>query len=93
MNKKRLISRVAEATGLPREKIEVSVALIFATITNSLKPGNDVRVARFGAFVLQRRAPKRGRNPKTGAPLFIPAGYRTKFKPGKRLVERLNGQE
>jgi len=42
-------------------------------IRDSLVKGEEVKISGFGKFVLQDKAPRKGRNPKTGEPMTIKA--------------------
>jgi integration host factor subunit beta len=44
----------------------------------------------FGSFRVRERGARRGRNPKTGDPVSIPAKRVPYFKPGKELKELIN---
>ena len=53
--------------------------------------GRRVELRGFGAFSTRARAPRTGRNPRTGAAVKVDAKKVPYFKPGKELRERLNG--
>ena len=59
-------------------------------ITDSLKRGNEVRLVGFGTFAVAKRAASKGRNPRTGEPINIPASKQPKFKAGKALKDAVN---
>lgn len=48
-----------------------------------------VKLGDFGTFEVKLRRERRGRNPRTGDKLMIPASIYPKFKPGRRLKERV----
>ena len=60
------------------------------TIAAELKSGGDVRLVNFGTFLVTNRQATKGRNPRTGAPINIPASKQPKFRPGKLLKEAVN---
>ena len=90
MNKNELAAAVAEKTGLGKGEAAGAVEAMFATITETLKSGGDVRVLGFGNFVVQQRAATTGRNPMTGQPVDIPAKRVPKFSAGKALKDAVN---
>ncbi|ELT98910.1 hypothetical protein CAPTEDRAFT_51873, partial [Capitella teleta] len=49
-----------------------------------------VEIRGFGSFSLHYRAPRVGRNPKTGEAVSLDGKYVPHFKPGKELRERVN---
>ncbi len=91
MNKNDLISKVADATGLSKADAGKAVDAVFATITDALKSGDDVRLVGFGTFSVTTRAATTGRNPRTGETIQIPASKQPKFKAGKQLKDAVNG--
>ena len=89
MTKSDLIERVARRyPDLVEKDVEVAVRTIIDEMCNSLIQGHRVEVRGFGAFVLNYRPPRIGRNPKSGAAVKVPAKYVPHFKPGKELRER-----
>jgi len=50
-----------------------------------LKQGDKVSLIGFGTFGVAKRSARTGRNPRTKAPLQIPAKNVVKFKPGSEL--------
>ena len=90
MNKNDLVSAVAGSVGLSRADAGKAVDSVFGNITSSLQSGDDVRLAGFGTFSVANRKWRTGRNPRTGAPIYIPARNHAKFKAGKALKEAVN---
>ncbi|MBO6553039.1 MAG: HU family DNA-binding protein [Roseitalea sp.] len=90
MNKNELAAAVADKAGLAKGDAASAVDAVFATITETLSSGGDVRVLGFGNFVVQQRAATTGRNPMTGAAVDIPAKRVPKFSAGKALKEAVN---
>jgi integration host factor subunit beta len=90
MTKAGLIVAVARATELGRKDSEVVVEEIFETIIQALNHGEKIELRGFGSFRVRQREARRGRNPKTGAPVEIPAKRVVYFKPGKELKELIN---
>ena len=90
MNKNELVAAVAEKSGISKEDATSAVEAVFETITGELKNGGDVRLIGFGNFTVSRRKASKGRNPKTGAEVDIPARNVPKFSAGKGLKLVLN---
>ena len=90
LNKMELIAAVADETDLPKTKATQVVEAVFAVIERALKDREEVRLVGFGTFVTSHRAEAKGRNPRTGAEITIPASIAVKFKPGKGLRDVLN---
>ena len=91
MTKADLIEKLAEkAPQLSRRQAELVVNTIFDSIRDSLKRGEKTEIRGFGSFSLHHRAPRMGRNPKTGEAVALPGKYVPHLKPGKSLRERVN---
>jgi DNA-binding protein HU-beta len=90
MNKDDLIGKVATTINLSRAEAAKSVDAVFSNISSSLKSGNEVRLVGFGTFLVVNRAASKGRNPRTGEPIQIPAKKVPKFRAGKGLKEIVN---
>ena len=59
-------------------------------MANSLETGDRIEIRGFGSFSLHYRAPRIGRNPKTGESVELEGKYVPHFKPGKELRERVD---
>jgi integration host factor subunit beta len=68
---------------------ELAVKTIFEAIADALAKGHRVEVRGFGSFSVNRRAPRLGRNPKSGETVQIPEKKALHFKPGKSLREAI----
>ena len=91
MTKSELILRLAERNPhLYQRDVERIVTTIFDEISKALARGDRVELRGFGAFSVKRRAPRIGRNPRTGAAVHVAEKYVPFFKTGKELRERLN---
>ena len=90
MNKNDLITSVAKSAGLSKADAGKAVDAAFDSIASSLKEGTPVRLVGFGTFSVTRRQASRGRNPRTGEPIQIPASNQPKFKAGKGLKQTVN---
>jgi integration host factor subunit beta len=89
--KSELIQRIADTNGhLFHKDIERIVNVILDEIVEALAQGNRVELRGFGAFTVKHRAPRTGRNPRTGAPVKVEEKFVPFFKSGRELKERLN---
>jgi len=87
MTKAELVEEVARAAELNKRDAEVIVETVFDSIITALQKGEKVELRGFGSFRTRERGPRRGRNPKTGEPVDVPAKRVPYFKPGKELKE------
>ena len=70
--------------------MERIVNTIFSEITKSLSEGRRVELRGFGAFSVQKRKERVGRNPRTGDAVHVSEKYIPRFKSGKELRIKLN---
>ena len=90
MTKADIISEVFDKVGLPKQDAEELVEMILDTIKQTLKDGQTVKLSGFGNFVVRQKRSRKGRNPKTGDKVDVPAKRIPYFKPGKELKELIN---
>ena len=82
MTKAELVEEVARAAELTKKDSEVIVDEVFKNIIQALNQGDKIELRGFGSFRVRQRDARRGRNPKTGEPVDIPAKSVPYFKPG-----------
>lgn len=91
MTKSELIEKIAaQQEQLPPRDVELAVKMILEKMTQALVHNQRIEVRGFGSFCLHFRAPRVGRNPKTGDTVELSGKYVPYFKPGKDLRERVN---
>ncbi|MDH2916071.1 MAG: integration host factor subunit beta [Gallionella sp.] len=91
MTRSELIQRLAEQfPQLTIKDIDLTIRTILNELSRALANGDRAEIRGFGSFTLNYRPPRKGRNPKSGAPVSIPAKYVPHFKPGKELRERVD---
>ena len=91
MNKQQLIDAVAQSTSMTKKDSASAVSAILDVITEALASGDDVKITGFGSFEIKTREARTGRNPKTGAPVDIPASKYISFSAGSVLKDKVNG--
>ena len=87
MNKAELIDAVAEEAGISKAAAAKAVDSFTSAISKSLKKGKKVTLVGFGTFSVSKRKARKGRNPRTGEAIKIPAGKTPKFSAGKALKQ------
>ncbi|MEY8214000.1 MAG: integration host factor subunit beta [Colwellia sp.] len=91
MTKSELIEKLADKLShLSAKEVEISIKEILELMAQSLSKGERIEIRGFGSFSLHYRAPRVGRNPKTGESVELSGKYVPHFKPGKELRERVN---
>jgi DNA-binding protein HU-beta len=92
MNKADLINAVAAKVDLTKVKTSEVIDAVVEAVKEALSTGDKVTLVGFGTFQTAQRAERKGRNPKTGAEILIPAKKTAKFKPGTSLQASVNGE-
>lgn len=86
MTKSELIEKIAlKQDQLPPKDVELAVKMILEKMTHALVNNQRIEIRGFGSFSLHYRAPRVGRNPKTGDAVELSGKYVPYFKPGKEL--------
>ena len=91
MNKSDLIEKVAGQASLSKSDAERAVNAFIGVVEGAVSSGDKVTLPGFGAWSRTQRAARTGRNPRTGAPVQIPASKAVKFSVGadfKKMVNR-----
>ena len=71
------------------ERLKATARALVTAVRDGLVRDGAVRLHGFGTFRLRPVAARRGRHPRTGEPIDIPAGWRVMFRPAKALRERI----
>jgi integration host factor subunit beta len=91
MTKADLISIVADRLKITQVQSSIIVEAALKSIVSALQRGEEVEIRGFGSFRFRNRAPRKGRNPKTGEKVDVPPKKIPYFKMGKELKALLNG--
>jgi DNA-binding protein HU-beta len=90
MTKAELVKTLKEQTSLTSlAQAEAAYNGLFVILAETLKKGDAVAISGFGSFKAVERKARKGRNPRTGQEIQIPASKAVKFTPGKSLKESL----
>ncbi len=88
--KKELVEQIGKRLGLKNEQVFPIVDQTFVAMRDSLIQGDRIEIRGFGVFeVKDTKARTSARNPRTSDVVYVPAGKKTRFKPGKLLKEAL----
>jgi len=75
---------------LSERDIGDAVSAILDAMTQALVDGQRIEIRGFGSFSLSMRAPRVGRNPKSGENVQVPGKQVPHFKAGKELRVRVD---
>ena len=91
MTKSELIELItSRQSQLSSKDVELAVKTMIEHMAQVLARGKRIEIRGFGSFSLHYRAPRIGRNPKTGESVGLSGKYVPHFKPGKELRDRVN---
>lgn len=96
MNKTEMADKLAKKADLSQAKALEVIDHIFSTksgegiIAVELDAGRDVKISGFGTFETRSRKARQGRNPATGATIFIEAKKVPAFKAAKGFKDRVS---
>ena len=94
MTKSELIERIVSYQGqLSSRDVELAIKTMLEQMAQALSTGDRIEIRGFGSFSLHYRAPRTGRNPKTGESALLDGKFVPHFKPGKELRDRVNELE
>ena len=75
---------------LQAKDVEMVVRVIIDAIADTVSRGRRIEIRGFGSFALNYRPPRKGRNPKTGVTVMVPAKHVPHFKAGRELRQRVD---
>jgi DNA-binding protein HU-beta len=89
MTKAELIEVVSRNARLPKKAVATTLDLAFEQIARSIRRDKRFWVPGFGTFTVRRRRARPGFNPRTNAPMTIPAARTVGFRPAPQLKKGL----
>ncbi|ABX81485.1 HU family DNA-binding protein [Acholeplasma laidlawii] len=87
MNKTELVALVADKAEVTQAMAEKVVNSFVDVVTETLSKDEKVVVTGFGTFEVRNRVARRGKNPRTGEEIIVPAQKTPAFKAGKLLKD------
>jgi nucleoid DNA-binding protein len=89
MNKKELVSKIAESSGLSTEKANLILQEIIVSVTKSLKKRDSVNLRGFGVFHSVKMKPRTLYNIKTKEPYKVKGKKVVRFRASSVLQEKI----
>lgn len=87
LTKAQLAEILFEQIGLNKRESKDMVDAFFELVTETLVEGSDVKISGFGNFQIRTKAPRPGRNPRTGEEVAIEARRVVTFHASPKLKE------
>ena len=85
LTKRDLAIAVSKRTGITQVDVKRVIQHTLDYLVESLKESKTIELRNFGVFKVRQRAPRRGRNPKTGQEVPVPPKRVVVFKPGRLM--------
>jgi integration host factor subunit beta len=92
MTKSELAERLAEAQKLPKDRAGLLLDTVFDCLIQALSRDERIEIRGFGSFETRHYRARKGRNPRTGAPVQVKQKRLPFFKVGKELRDRIGNR-
>ena len=89
VTKKEIVKTISEEVDLTQLKTKEVVQKTFDAIVDTLVRTGRIELRNFGVFEVKKREPRKARNPRTGAEVYVPAKNVVTFKPGKEMADKI----
>ena len=91
MTKAEIVSNIAQATGIDKKAVSITIEAFMEEIRSSLAENREnVYLRGFGSFIVKHRAKKIARNISKNTTMVIDAHDLPAFKPAKSFIERMD---
>ena len=91
LTKAHLADLLFDQIGLNKRESKDMIDSFFDLISDSLVEGEDVKISGFGNFQIRTKAPRPGRNPRTGELIPIEARRVVTFHASHKLKDQIQG--
>lgn len=92
LTKAELSDMLFERLGLNKRESKDMVEAFFELVHGALVNGEDVKLSGFGNFQIRHKAPRPGRNPRTGEAIPIKARQVVTFHASQKLKSLVQGE-
>ncbi len=91
LTKAQLADLLFDQIGLNKRESKDMIDAFFELIAKSVVDGTDVKISSFGNFQIRTKAPRPGRNPRTGELIPIEARRAITFHASHKLKDQIAG--
>ncbi len=92
LTKAQLAEMLFDQIGLNKRESKDMIDAFFDLISDSVVEGTDVKISSFGNFQIRTKAPRPGRNPRTGEAIPIEARRVVTFHASHKLKEQIQAE-
>ena len=89
LTKAEMAERLFDEVGLNKREAKEFVDAFFEVLREALQSGRQVKLSGFGNFQIRTKAPRPGRNPRTGEAIPIKARRVVTFHASSKLKEQI----
>ncbi len=93
LTKAQLAELLFEQIGLNKRESKDMIEAFFDLMGESLVEGQDVKISGFGNYQIRTKAPRPGRNPRTGEAIPIKARRVVTFHASHKLKAQIQGDQ
>jgi len=92
MNKAELIDAIAEQSGVSKSDVDATLGGMFEVVSKHVGSSDEkITIPGWISFERTNRSARKGRNPRTGEPIDIPASKAIKVTAGSKLKKAAKG--
>lgn len=92
MNKAQFVEALADKAKLSKRDAKKALEAYMDIVTECMSRKEEIVLVGFGTLLPRPQTSRLARNPKTGTPVMIKPRTTVKFKPGKYLLDAMNGK-
>ena len=93
LTKQTIIEKIAEKINQTPSEARDNIEELLEIIKETLASGEDVMITNFGKFLVNKKAPRKGRNPATGQGMMLDGRRTVTFKCAGGLRDRMNTKQ
>lgn len=86
-----IIEKICETNDVPPAQAKEVLEALLEIIKETLVSGEDLMISGFGKFLVNEKAPRKGRNPATGQAMILEKRRVVTFKCAGKLKDKING--
>ena len=90
MRKLDIAKRITEQVGIPEREAAMLLDWMLDLFKATLQKEEPIAISNFGKFTVRSKAPRTGRNPRTGEDVMIPAHRVVTFYASRTLKHEVN---
>ena len=90
MTKADIARSIHQQAGVAESEAAELLERILALLRSTLQQGEPIIITGFGRFIVRKKGPRQGRNPRTGEAIIIPARKVVTFRPSSLWKAEVN---